>query len=413
MDKDTELQLYIRKLKISLMRDMPFYGEMLSHFEIKASENVSTAATNGKVILFNPEFFLSTSEGERNYTIMHELMHILLKHPFRCNGRNIEIWNVASDFVANALLDKILKTYREEKNNFQMSFKKPKGILQLPNYNGDPVEKIYNELIERNKEILEKLLSKFKQIKLVYVERYGDRISIEVSDKHMDLLVELSPDEADGISEQVSIWYKEGIKNWSDDPSIMVMKQQLFILEHAKDLSWKRLLKRFLLENEEPDVSYDHPERKYLHMDMILPGEGIEQNRNHMDDVWAFIDTSGSISEKEKNEFITQLYRICKQFETRVNIGYWDVQMHEIYENVSKEELVNAGSGYCGGTDANAVYDFLDENKPKASVILILTDGYFNAVKEQRIKPYRKKTIVVVSESGDCSCSTMGTIAKL
>ncbi|MCR5223023.1 MAG: VWA-like domain-containing protein [Lachnospiraceae bacterium] len=411
-----DIESQIREFRLDLLREMPFYGELLSHFEIRESRLVSTAGTDGRVILYNRKFFQELSREECNYVLMHELMHIILRHPYRAFGKQEKIWNVSADYVVNGLMEGLL--YRHPKCAGSLTFKKPACGCFMRDYAGQSVEQLYYMINTCNKDkALPLWYRAVTSVWLVIPDFYdpdGDPVILKVKGEDLDLILKLSPEEAQHMMDQLEQWTEEALKNWGDDPSLEGIKKQLFLLKKSGILPWKTILKRFLRECEVMDVSYDHPERKYLHMDLILPGEGRETEEKELEDVWAFIDTSGSISVEEKNGFITQLYHVCKQFHAKINIAYWDVSVHEVYRDVTSTKILQATTAYSGGTDVSAVYDFLNANKIKASVILILTDGYFAEMPEFIVQPYRRKTIVVLSEQGmDCYCKKMGKIALI
>ena len=68
-----------------------------------------TACTNGHVIYFNPDFGLTLNDKEIAFVAQHELIHVVLKHPFRCpeeifeetdkksRARLLRLWNKACD----------------------------------------------------------------------------------------------------------------------------------------------------------------------------------------------------------------------------------------------------------------------------------------------------------------------------
>ena len=77
----------ISGFKFAMLRCMPFYGEVLLRVPIIANRKVRTACTNGRVIEYSPLFFMRLSPAERNFVIMHEVMHIILRHYVRCGKR--------------------------------------------------------------------------------------------------------------------------------------------------------------------------------------------------------------------------------------------------------------------------------------------------------------------------------------
>ncbi|MBO6065929.1 MAG: hypothetical protein J6P36_05870, partial [Lachnospiraceae bacterium] len=101
MDVASEIQ----KLRMTAVRRAPFYGDILVSLSFTEDRSVPTAVTDGAVVRYNPDFLGNMSEGERNYIIMHEVMHVLLRHPQRGKNRRADIWNAAADYIVNSILD--------------------------------------------------------------------------------------------------------------------------------------------------------------------------------------------------------------------------------------------------------------------------------------------------------------------
>ena len=51
-----DLQTRLAKAKTSLMLEYPFWGTLVMNMPFKITDAVPTAATDGKQVLFNPEF---------------------------------------------------------------------------------------------------------------------------------------------------------------------------------------------------------------------------------------------------------------------------------------------------------------------------------------------------------------------
>lgn len=409
---ETDIEKNISDFRAQLLLKMPFYGEIISRVDIAATKQVvETAGTNGRVIYYNPEYFKTLTKGQQNYVLMHELFHILLLHFKRDKSKEKEIWNVAADYVVNGLLEPLVSKRLWEYKNYGIEFDKPPSGYYLDNYEGEAVENLYKKIYADNSK------NKKKKILLLlsgdYSRSFGrDLASTKLDPKDFDLIIELDEQESRQLSDSIQKLTENAEKKWSNDPSIQLIKRELNILKNEKRISWKKLLKRFLNESEYVDVSYDSPERKYIHMDLILPGEGKMTKKNELKGIWAFIDTSGSISDHEMNMFISELYRLCKQYNSKMNIGFWDTAMHEVYENVKLEDIAKCTTQYSGGTDAEAVYDYIKENNINPHVMLILTDGYFSTVPDYKIKPYRKRTIVVLSDKSNEMDDYLGKVAK-
>lgn len=417
MDKKTNtVSEGISEFRTQLLLKMPFFGDLLSHLDIIENSSVDTAATNGRVIYYNQKFFKQLTEGERNFVLMHELMHVILLHVKRKNNKELDFWNVAADYVVNGTLEVLLKKnsyeYWEHGYDFGIPFEKPSCGCFLERYDGQSVEELYRYIYRDN--IGNKKRKKYLLLAPGYnkvVKAKLEQVPLNSSD--FDIIYELDEKELEQLEGEISRMVENAMKTWSKDPSSKVALRQINILRHERKLPWKKLLKRYLNETELDDSSYDKPERKYLHMDMILPGAAKTTVGGDIDNIWVFIDVSGSISESELDTFVTQLYGICKDFDSKVNIGYWDQSIHEVYLNVSKGQLHECSSEYSGGTDPTCVYEYLEKNKIDPRVLIILTDGYFDPVEKSMIKKYKSKTIVVLSEEPPTDLSDMGKLAKL
>ena len=89
-----------------LMKHM-FFATVLLSCNIEQSEEIPTAATDMKSIIYNPKFI----EGLRDmdlilFVLAHEVMHIVLKHGLRRGSRNPKLWNIACDLAINWMLKK-------------------------------------------------------------------------------------------------------------------------------------------------------------------------------------------------------------------------------------------------------------------------------------------------------------------
>lgn len=406
------MEKYISDFRTELLKKMPFYGDILSHLNIVENNKIETAATDGRTIYYNRDFFETLERGQRNYVLLHELFHVLLLHFRRRKDKDEQIWNVAADYVVNGLLDSLERYNLVMNPNNRIEMMHPPCGCFLEEYNNQSVEQLYNLIYADNK-------NNFKRDSYLIVKIYYNGVAydslckLKVESGDMDLIINLTDAEQNQLVGEINNLIDNAMKNWSNDSSMIVVKRQLSILMHERRLDWKTILKRYLNEASLEDTSYDHPERKYLHMDMIIPGASETSSKNNIEDVWAFIDTSGSITDYELNMFITQLYYICHQFNSKINIGFWDVNMNEVYMNADKKNITECISEHSGGTDANAVYDFLAKNKIKPRVMLILTDGYFNPVDNSKVRKYKDKTIVVLSQEAGEGAGNLGKIARL
>lgn len=110
MSANTDL-IYDAKRK--MLAKYPRFGSEIAVANIEFKDNLKyhTAATDGKNIYVDPNYFADLSENDRLFTIAHEIMHIKFMHMYRLKDkagemRDPELWNIATDAIINANLER-------------------------------------------------------------------------------------------------------------------------------------------------------------------------------------------------------------------------------------------------------------------------------------------------------------------
>jgi hypothetical protein len=83
------------------------YADLLSNVDIYGSDEIrpKTMCTDGKRIIFHPEFVASQTDEAIRLVLAHELLHCIGDHMTRRQDRNPKIWNYACDYAINPILD--------------------------------------------------------------------------------------------------------------------------------------------------------------------------------------------------------------------------------------------------------------------------------------------------------------------
>lgn len=100
-----DLRQYSRRLLLSRMRILcnhGFFGLLLMHMRFAVDENVETACTDGEFITFGSDFLSMLSDSELDFVMMHEIMHVALRHCLRGQELDPQIFNIACDIVVNS-----------------------------------------------------------------------------------------------------------------------------------------------------------------------------------------------------------------------------------------------------------------------------------------------------------------------
>ena len=168
----------IAKSIIQIKESNEFFGALMLFSEFKLSKEIPTAATNGKDVLINEEFFNSLSSSEQNGLILHEVLHMALLHVQRMGGRDLKKWNIAADYVVN---DLILRN---------TNFKLPAGAIKSSHgeYWDKSVEFIYDKLGSKDT----KSFTQYDLIEPDNMEKFRPLYDkyLDLTDAHLDAAVE-------------------------------------------------------------------------------------------------------------------------------------------------------------------------------------------------------------------------------
>lgn len=128
----------IDAIKRKLLIKYPTFGSVIANLEFQASKDIATAGTDGKVLLYNPKFVNGLSDKERTFLFAHEVCHVAFEHIFRSEGKDKQLWNIATDSVINALLK-------------QDGLPMIEGGVDIPEAVNYDAEEMYNKLLEEKK----------------------------------------------------------------------------------------------------------------------------------------------------------------------------------------------------------------------------------------------------------------------
>ena len=128
----------IDSIKRKLLIKYPTFGSVIANIDFRANNDIETAETNGKVILYNPKFLGDLSEKQQIFIFAHEICHVAFEHIFRSEGKDKRLWNIATDSVINALLK-------------QDGLPMVEGAIDIPEAINYDAEEMYNKLLEEEK----------------------------------------------------------------------------------------------------------------------------------------------------------------------------------------------------------------------------------------------------------------------
>lgn len=127
------------KIKRKLLAKYPTFGSIIANLDFQPSNSIDTAGTDGKVLLYNPDFLNNLNENQQIFLFAHEVCHVAFDHIFRSEGKDKDTWNTAADAVTNALL-------------VQDGLTMIDGGVNIPEAINYDVEEMYNKLLKEKQQ---------------------------------------------------------------------------------------------------------------------------------------------------------------------------------------------------------------------------------------------------------------------
>ena len=358
-----------KTLKKLLIR-LPILKEYQDIILFKESKNVTTASTTGTKIYYNSDYFSSISKDEQLFTLAHEFLHIILKHIPRLEGKDIEIWNYATDAVINQMLVK-------------MGFSMPYGVIDCPDAINYSSEEYYE--ITKNRPDCEELMDIYrdKSKKEESITTHSDwsklpsEIEPEYNDENnsIDKLPDIS--EEDIIKRNKELVKKENqeFKDSIDKQSGNIAGMQNVTITNVGEsvpvIDWTLFLQKYKRKIISADYNLNigefNEEGFYVYPYEVKRGCEVE----------IVIDTSGSVDDGMVRAFLRECKNIFK--ETKIKIGCFDTKFYGFHEIQSLDDIDNFVIEGRGGTDFDVAVEAFSK---KSNVKIIFTDGYSSEPKK-------------------------------
>ena len=129
----------IAALKRKMLVKYPFFGSVVASVGYKESKDIQTAGTDGETIYYNSKYLEGLSIEEQTFIFAHEVCHIAFNHILRSEGKDHELWNIATDGVINQFL---------KRDGLKMA---PGGVDMAEAINYD-AEQLYEKLLQEKQQ---------------------------------------------------------------------------------------------------------------------------------------------------------------------------------------------------------------------------------------------------------------------
>lgn len=337
-----DLMKRLSKAKTGLILEHPFVGSIALNMPMVLSDKVPTAATNGKRVLFNPDFIEGLSDDELKFLVAHECMHPMLEHNWRRNGRDPKRWNIAADYVINKLLvDEGIGKFIEG------------GCLDDNIYaeGGGTSDGIYNVLpVDTG-------------------EGGGDGPGGPGND--LEDAEGTSAEQAREAGEwKVRVAQAAQAAKMAGKLSANIARLVDEILQPKVD--WTDVLRRFMQKAKTDERTFARPNRRFISQGLYLPTVSGET----LGEVVFAVDMSGSISQEECSQYAAECRAVFEDNKpTKLHFIYFS---HEVcgHDTLNRDDDFQFNPRGGGGTAFSPVFQYIQEQGIEAAAIVFLTDLY-------------------------------------
>jgi len=398
----------------SILNKHPFIGSMAMNLDLKPIRDIrcSTAMTDGSTVYFDIDFLSRLTQDEREFVLGHEFWHVVMLHFLRGEGKEHELFNIATDMEVNQLLEKDGFTAPADVV-FPNSGHSRKCMFNFPD--DLSAEEYYEHLLKDAEANGNGKGGEGKQ-------QEGEGKSGKGTsgrggagkgapckgqfDKHYDKNADYDKEAEEALKEAVSDKY--GVKGLDPDfapgkistegeeraaaekvrEAVVSAAQQVersrgTLPGHVKKivdallepkLPWRELLAAFVTSSFCNKTNWSTPNRRFAWSGTYLPSHDGEAMR-----IAVGIDTSGSCS-NDCAAFLTEVNSIAKTFgsyELHVIQCDTEVKDYTVFDesNPLDPEANSIEFKGFGGTELHPIFKHLTDNDIEVDAAVVFTDG--------------------------------------
>lgn len=340
----------ISKSRIALMAHpatMQYSGILMIGSHTLTYE-VPTAATNGRDVMYNPDFIEQLNHQEIAGLILHEAGHVMYQHGYLWSDlfkEDPDLANQAADYVINIEISDLQKKHRD-------LIALPEGALLDEKFRGWSTLEVYK--------FLKKNGNGGKGGKGFDQHDFG----------------KLTGTEAEELSREVDNAIRQGAllagKLGGDSQHVAEFMEP--------KIDWRGPLEDFICDTQtgKDSATWSRLNRRWIGQGIVMPSSITET----MGPLVVVIDSSGSIvSDKELlSSFMAHVRGMCQSvtpsilhlLECDSKVQVHDTYVPETYHTLGNKTVIKGG----GGTDMCAALEYVEANNLKPDAIVVLTDGW-------------------------------------
>ena len=396
------LETKLAAARTRLILEKPFLGALVMHLPLKAADPkwCKTTATDARHFYFNPAYIARLTLEQTQFVLAHEAMHCALSHFNRRNHRQKHRWDVACDYAVNMILD-------EER------MRGPDNALMSAAYRGLTAEEIYPVLHEdppeetQDMHLFDNDLSEGEgesnsdsQDDQDDDPRDGKRGQAETSEgqsggesrqeagrgdgggesngesndensKENEAQQPAAPLDLDKLDEQWKIRLAAAAQAARQAGKLSQSMLRLVDNLLAPQLPWRALLARYMMNAARDDYSFERTSRR--EGEALMPrlySQGVN--------VIVALDTSGSVTRDELQEFLSEVDALKAQVRAEVTLHACDDKLdaHGPWHFAMWEAMIlPAEISGGGGTDFRPLFDWAEQSQRTPDLLVYFTDA--------------------------------------
>jgi len=376
------VELKLSAARTRLILDKPFLGALVLRLPmVEADPNwCRTTATDARTFYYNREFIDALSLDHVQFMLAHEALHCALAHFARRQHRVKHRWDVACDHAINPIL-------------VEDGLRPPPGTLLLDEFKDMSAEEIYPYIKDDTDE---ETLDQHAYDDSEGGQR-GNQGNPNPPPPQQDKGPGASTDEQSSGGKSLQPEQSSGapqpppLSSTERDTLVVQWQQRLAgaaqqamqagklsgalarLVDHLlqPQLPWRMLLARYLTSIARDDYSYMRPSRR--EGNAILPSL-----RSHHLELTVVLDTSGSVTETELNEFLAEVNAIKGQMQARITLHTCDTQLAadgpwqvEAWEELKLPRAFQGG----GGTSFLPAFTWAERQDRQPDLLVYFTDA--------------------------------------
>lgn len=373
----------LKGIQLRIRGDHPFFGTLALFANFVVSDQVETAATDGRTIWLNPAFIGRLGRDSLCGLVLHELLHVALLHASRRLNRDPLIWNIAADVVVNGMI----------RNGTDYSL--PSGGVEIPKLAHLSVDEVYEQVANGLHQLPEIELIDLVTSHGGEAARTNGSFDVIVINEADDLRRYWSAalQQAAAVARRMGRGYgRVGLGSIRDYDQLL-----------TTPLDWKDLLWEHVVRTPYDFSGFD---RRFLHQNIYL-----EETVGEVVEIWICIDTSASVGNRDLGICMAEIQAILDVYpQIQGKLFFADADLVGPFPFGVGESIPPVVGG--GGTSFVPFFDWVaqHENPDREPVCIYFTDGFGEFPSKE---PDASVLWIVVTGGLESTAFPFGRVARL